>query len=66
MQQIYGRTPIQNCDFIEIAVRYGSSPVNLLHIFRTPFLKNTSGGLLLQVFETIVVLVVALGGQAGI
>ena len=25
----------------------GSSPVNLLHIFRTPFLKNTSGGLLL-------------------
>ena len=25
------------------------SPVNLLHIFRTPFPKNTSGGLLLQV-----------------
>ena len=25
----------------------GCSPVNLLHIFRTPFLKNTSGRLLL-------------------
>ena len=27
--------------------QYGCSPVNLLHIFRTPFSKNTSGGLLL-------------------
>ena len=27
--------------FIEIALRYGCSPVNLLHIFRTPFPKNT-------------------------
>ena len=33
------------CNFIEIALRNGCSPVNLLHIFRTPFLlKNTSGG----------------------
>ena len=31
----------------EIALRHGCSPVNLLHIFRTPFLKNTSGRLLL-------------------
>ena len=31
----------------EIALRHGCSPVNLLHIFRTPFLKNTSGWLLL-------------------
>ena len=30
------------CDFIEIALRHGCSPVNLLHIFRTAFLKNTS------------------------
>ena len=30
-------------DFIEIAVRHGCSPVNLLHIFRTVFHKNTSG-----------------------
>ena len=35
------------CNFIEIALRYRCSPVNLLHIFRTPFAKNTSGGLLL-------------------
>ena len=31
----------------EIALRHGYSPANLLHIFRTPFLKNTSEGLLL-------------------
>ena len=35
------------CDFIEITLRYGCSPVNLLHIFRAPFSKNTSGWLLL-------------------
>ena len=34
-------------NFIEIALRYGRSPVNLLHIFRTPFLKKTFEGLLL-------------------
>ena len=33
--------------FIEIALRHGCSPVNLLRILRTPFLKNTSGRLLL-------------------
>ena len=32
---------------LQIALRHGCSPVNLLHIFRTPFLKNTSGRLLL-------------------
>ena len=31
----------------QIALRYGCSPVNLVHIFRTPFPKNTSGWLLL-------------------
>ena len=35
------------CNFIEITLQHGCSPVNLLHIFRTPFLKNTSGRLLL-------------------
>ena len=30
----------------------GCSPVNLLYIFRTPFPKNTSGGLLLSVVST--------------
>ena len=29
------------CNFIEIALRHGCSSVNLLHIFRAPFLKNT-------------------------
>ena len=35
------------CDLIEIALRHGCSPVDLLSIFRTPFCKNTFGGLLL-------------------
>ena len=35
------------CNFIEIAPRDGGSPVNLLHIFRIPFPKNTFGGLFL-------------------
>ena len=34
-------------NYIEIALWYGCFPVNLLHIFRIPFPKNTSGGLLL-------------------
>ena len=37
------------CNFIEITIWHGCSPVNLLHIFRTPFLKNTSDGLLLNI-----------------
>ena len=32
-------------NFIEIKLRHRCSPVNLLHIFRTAFLKSTSGGL---------------------
>ena len=28
-------------NFIEIQLRHGCSPVNLLHIFRTPLTKNT-------------------------
>ena len=35
------------CNFIEIALRHGCSPLNLRHIFRTPFSRNTSGWLLL-------------------
>ena len=27
-------------DFIEITDRHGCSPVNLLHIFKTPFLRT--------------------------
>ena len=36
-------------NFTEITIRHGCSPVNLLHIFRTPFTKNISGWLLLTV-----------------
>ena len=36
------------CNFIEITLRHGCSPVNLPHIFRTPFSKNTSEWLLLD------------------
>ena len=35
------------CNFIEIPFRHGCSPVNFLHFFRTPFLKNNSKGLLI-------------------
>ena len=38
MHQTYRRTPY----------RTWISPVNLLHIFKTPFPKNTSGGMLLK------------------
>ena len=34
-------------NFTEITLRHGCYPVNLLHIFRTPFSMNTSGWLLL-------------------
>ena len=35
------------CNFIEITLWHGCSPVNLLNNFRTPFPENTSRGLLL-------------------
>ena len=40
-------------NFIEIAFRNGCSPVNLLHIFRTPFRNNTSGRLLLDIYVCV-------------
>ena len=43
------------CDFNkvakQIAPRHGNSPVNLLHIFRTPFPENTSGRPLLKSWQ---------------
>ena len=36
---------------IEITLGHSCSPVNLLHIFRTPFLKNTSRRLLLKISD---------------
>ena len=35
-------------NFLEITLRHGCSPVNLLHIFRKSFSRNTSEGLLLS------------------
>ena len=35
-------------NFIEVARQHGCSPVNLLHIFTTPFSKSMSEGLLLS------------------
>ena len=56
MQQIYRRTTMPKWNFnkvannvIEIALQHGCSLVNLVHIFKTPFLKSTSGWLLLYV-----------------
>ena len=39
---------VNQSNFIEIILRHGCFPVNLLHIFRTPFPKNTSDRLLLD------------------
>ena len=36
------------CNFIEIALRHGCSPVYFLRIFQTPFPRNTSDWLLLN------------------
>ena len=48
MQQIYRRTPM-SVNLLHFAAFVKFSPVNLLHIFRTPFPKNTSGRLLLKI-----------------
>ena len=43
-----GEHPTLLCNFIEIALRHGCSPVKLLLIFRTIFPKITPGWLLLN------------------
>ena len=55
MQQMYRRTPMRKCDFNKVATllksHFGMGVLlpNLQHIFRTPFLKNTSEWLHLKV-----------------
>ena len=60
MQQIYRRTRCRSvisikllCNFIEITFRHGCFPINLLHIFRTSFPKNTSKQLLLHMLKLL-------------
>ena len=50
---------------IEITPQHGCSPLNLLHIFITPFYKNTFGGLLLNLsnFELHIYFSVRLYGK---
>ena len=40
-------TKLQRTDVL----RHGCSPVNLLHIFKTTFYKNTSGGFFMEIVE---------------
>ena len=42
------------CNFTEIALWHRCCLANLLHIFRTPFCKNTYGGLLLQHYWVLI------------
>ena len=51
IQQIYRKQPCRSlisirmlCNFIEITLRHRLSPVNLQHIFRTPFLRTPLEG----------------------
>ena len=59
MQQVYWIYPCRSAisiklrsNFFKIAVWHGCSPVKVLHVFRTPFPKNTSGGLLLNLIPS--------------
>ena len=42
--------------FIEISLWHGCCPVSLLHIFRAPFPKDISGGLLLSKWSSLIYL----------
>ena len=60
MQQIYRRKSVPKSDFnkvamefFEITLQHKCSPVSLLYIFRAPFPKNTSGGVLLSLLIKI-------------
>ena len=44
------------CNFAEITLRHGCSPVNLLHIFKTPFLRIPLDGCLC--FNSLIVLAI--------
>ena len=44
------------CNFVVFTLRHRCSPVNLVHPFRTPFPKNTFGGMLLDIISYVSIL----------
>ena len=48
------------CNFIEMTLWHGCSPVNFLRIFRTPFTKNISGRLLLRLHNRCLRIIILL------
>ena len=50
---LLGKVVLKTCRKFTEEHTHRCSPVKLLHVFRTTFLKNTSEGLLLHVFLTI-------------
>ena len=46
--KLQSKATAKQSNFIEITLWHRCSPVNLLHIFRTPITKNTSESLLLE------------------
>ena len=60
MQQIYRKTRMRKCDFNKVFLQlywnhiwHRCFPVSLLRIFRILFPKNTSGGLLLSILNSV-------------
>ena len=46
-KEVCSKFTVEHPCWSKITFCHGYSPINLLHIFRTPFPKNTSGGLFL-------------------
>ena len=60
MQQFIGKHPCRSAisielpsNSIEITLRHGCSPINLLHIFRAPFPTRSFGLLLLYFLQSV-------------
>ena len=71
MSRYYFQKQPSKSNFLEMALRHGCSPVNLLHIFRIPFPRNTPGWMLLyfvskslQEISIIIILIFCLNFDA--
>ena len=71
MSRYYFQKQPSKSNFLEMALRHGCSPVNLLHIFRIPFPRNTPGWMLLyfvskslQEISIIIILIFCLNFHA--